>query len=165
MKNLVLMASVMALGCSAALASEEDYLNRFEGAFSGNGKVRTSADGSPYNVKCSVSGNATATTLSLDGTCRAMAVVSRKIGADLAVSPDGTYSGTYTGSKIGPAAIKGRRSGDKVVLTVNWPKPVNGDQTATMTISHTGNGFSFSVDDEKEPGGPVVRMTQVDLQK
>ena len=165
MKKRVLLASALAFASSAALASEEDYLNRFEGAFSGNGQVRTSAEGSPYNVKCSVSGNATANPLNLDGTCRAMAVVTRKIGADLKVSPDGTYSGVYVGSKIGPAAIKGRRSGDKVVLTVNWPKPVNGDQTATMIISNTGNGFSFSVDDEKAPGGPVVRMTQVNLQR
>ena len=62
------------------------------------------------------------------GTCRAMAVVTRKIGADLKVAPDGTYSGIYTGSKIGPAQIQGRRSGNQVVLTVHWPKPVNGDQ-------------------------------------
>lgn len=165
MKKFVLAASALALGTSAAAASEEDYLTRFEGSFSGKGQVRTSAEGSPYNVTCSVSGNVTANTLNLDGTCRAMAVVSRKIGADLKVSPDGTYSGTYIGSKIGPAAIKGRRAGDKVILTVNWPKPVNGDQTATMIISNTGNGFSFAVEDEKEPGGPVVRMTQVSLQR
>lgn len=165
MKNLVLLSVATAFGGTAALSSEENYLNRFEGAFSGSGQVRTSAEGSPYQVTCSVSGNATATTLNLDGTCRAMAIVTRKIGADLKVAPDGTYSGTYVGSKIGPAAIKGRRSGDRVVLTVNWPKPVNGDKTATMIISSSENGFSFTVDDEKTPGGPVVRMTQVNLER
>ena len=146
-----------------ACASEAEYLNRFEGAFEGKGQVRTSADGSPHNVTCKVSGDATETRVNLSGTCTAMAVFSRKIGADLTVSPDGTYSGTYTGSKIGPAAITGRREGDQVVLTVNWPKPVNGDKRAKMVISNSGNGFSFAVEDEASPGGPVVRMTQVNL--
>jgi hypothetical protein len=163
----IALAAVAALTGSAfatgAFASEADYLKRFDGSFKGAGKVRTAADGSPYNVKCNVSGNATATRISLDGTCRAMAVVSRKIGADLTVSPDGTYSGVYTGSKIGPAAVRGRRTGDNVVLTVTWPKPVNGDQKALMTISNNGNGFSFAVDDEATPGGKVVRMTDVRL--
>jgi hypothetical protein len=148
---------------SAAPPSETDYLKRFEGSFSGAGKVRTAANGSPYNVKCNVSGNATESRITLDGTCRAMAVVSRKIGANLTVSPDGTYSGVYTGSKIGPARIRGRRHGDNVILTVTWPKPVNGDQKATMTISNSGNGFSFAVDDEATPGGQVVRMTDINL--
>jgi hypothetical protein len=160
--RIALAAAVAALAGSA-FASEADYLKRFEGSFKGAGKVRTAADGSPYNVKCSVSGKSTETRISLDGTCRAMAVVTRKIGADLTVAPDGTYSGVYTGSKIGPAAVQGRRTGDNVVLTVTWPKPVNGDQKAIMTISNSGNGFSFAVDDEATPGGQVVRMTDVKL--
>lgn len=165
MKVLVfsLLAGVLAAG--SAQASEAEYLNRFEGSFSGKGKVRTSAEGMAHNVTCSVSGNATADRITLDGTCRALAIVSRKIGADIKVLPDGTYAGTYTGSKIGPAAIRGRRSGDQVVLNVNWPKPVNGDQKATMIISNSGNGFSFVVDDEKVPGGDRVRMTQINLSR
>jgi hypothetical protein len=163
MRVYVPAALAMIALVSAASAEDAAYLNRFEGAFAGKGKVRTSAESNPMNVSCKVSGNATDTTINLAGTCSALAVFSRKIGADLRVAPDGTYSGTYTGSKIGPAAINGRRQGDKVVLTVNWPKPVNGDQIAIMTISNTGNGFSFAVDDETSPGGPMVRMTQINL--
>jgi hypothetical protein len=159
----IALAAAFAALTGPAFASEADYLKRFDGSFKGAGKVRTEAAGSPYNVKCDVSGNATETRVSLGGTCRAMAIVTRKIGADLTVSPDGTYSGTYTGSKIGPAAVQGRRSGDNVVLTVTWPKPVNGDKKAIMTISNSGNGFSFAVDDEATPGGQVVRMTDVRL--
>lgn len=161
--RLAFAAAAFTAFAGAAEASEAEYLKRFEGSFSGSGKVRTEADSSPWNVKCTVSGDATATTINLDGTCRAMAIVTRKIGADLKVSPDGTYSGVYTGSKIGPAQIEGRRNGNQVVLTVHWPKPVNGDQKATMIISNSGNGFSFIVDDEASPGGPKVRMTQVNL--
>ena len=161
--RLALTAAAFTVLAGGASASEAEYLKRFEGSFSGSGKVRTEADGSPWNVKCTVSGDATENTVNLDGTCRAMAIVTRKIGADLKVSPDGTYSGIYTGSKIGPAQIKGRREGNQVVLTVHWPKPVNGDQKATMIISNNGKGFSFVVDDEATPGGAKVRMTQVNL--
>lgn len=79
------------------------------------------------------------------------------------VDSSGLYSGTYTGSKIGPAALSGRRQGDSVVLNVTWPKPVNGDTKAIMTITSTGNGFTFAVDDLDKPGGTPVRMTDITL--
>jgi hypothetical protein len=89
--------------------------------------------------------------------------VTRKIGADLTVDSSGKYTGTYVGSKIGPAALSGRRQGDTIVLDVTWPKPVNGDTKAKMTISNTGDGFSFAVDDLDKPGGKPVRMSDIRL--
>lgn len=144
-------------------ASEEEFLKNFGGSFAGAGGVRTAADSSPWNVKCKISGASTASTVSLDGSCTAAAIVTRKIGADLKVDSSGAYTGTYTGSKIGPAALSGRRQGNSVVLNVTWPKPVNGDTKATMTITPTGNGFTFAVDDLNRPGGSVVRMTDIKL--
>ena len=125
----LLAGSAMAQG-GLAQSSEADFLKRFDSSFSGGGKVRTSADGSPYNVKCKVAGNSTASTVDINGTCTALAVVSRKIGASLKVDANGHYTGTYVGSKIGPAALAGRRRGDSVILNVTWPKPVNGDTKA-----------------------------------
>ena len=153
------------VGSALAQSSEADFLKRFDNSFAGGGKVRTAANGSPYNVKCKVVGNSTASTVDINGTCTAMAVVSRKIGASLKVDANGRYTGTYVGSKIGPAALSGRRKGDFVVLNVTWPKPVNGDTQATMTITHTGSGFSFAVDDQSTPGGSNVRMTDITLQR
>jgi hypothetical protein len=144
-------------------AADEEFLKNFGGSFAGTGGVRTAADSSPWNVKCKVNGASTASTVSLDGSCTAAAIVTRKIGADLKVDSSGTYTGTYTGSKIGPAALSGRRKGNSVVLNVTWPKPVNGDTKATMTITPTGNGFTFAVDDLNHPGGSVVRMTDIRL--
>jgi hypothetical protein len=79
------------------------------------------------------------------------------------VDSSGNYTGTYTGSKIGPAALSGRRKGDSVILNVTWPKPVNGDTKATMIITSTPNGFTFAVDDLNKPGGSQVRMTDIKL--
>jgi hypothetical protein len=167
MKRLWLFSLVaafsVAAGAAGAQNAESDILKHFDGSFTGAGGVRTSADGSPWNVKCKVNGSSTSTTLSLDGSCTAAAVVRRKIGADLKVDSSGTYKGVYTGSKIGPAALSGRRQGNRVVLNVTWPKPVNGDTKATMTITPTGNGFTFAVDDLNRPGGSPVRMTDIKL--
>jgi hypothetical protein len=148
---------------SKATGAEEEFLTRFDGQFAGKGGVRTDADREPWNVKCKVSGASTGSSVSLDGTCTAAAIVSRKIGADLKVDSSGVYRGTYVGSKIGPAALSGRRRGNSVVLDVTWPKPVNGDTKATMTITPTDNGFTFAVDDLNQPGGSVVRMTDISL--
>jgi hypothetical protein len=152
-------------GPAFAQSSEADYAKRFDGSFTGGGKVRTSADSDPWNVKCRIAGKSTATTVVLDGSCTAAVVATRKIGANLTISPNGTYSGTYTGSKIGPARISGKRNGDTVVLQVTWPKEVNGDTKATMTITNRGNGFTFAVDDLDKPGGRNVRVTDINLSK
>jgi hypothetical protein len=159
----ILSLAAFAVAVSGAQGAEEEFLKKFGGSFAGQGGVRTDADGSPWNVKCKVSGASTGSSVSLDGTCTAAAIVSRKIGADLKVDSSGVYRGTYTGSKIGPASLSGRRKGDSVVLNVTWPKPVNGDTRATMTITPTANGFTFAVDDLNKPGGSVVRMTDIRL--
>jgi hypothetical protein len=161
--SCLLLIGACLLVAGSAQAADEEFLKKFGGSFAGGGGVRTAADSSPWNVKCKISGASTASSVSLDGSCTAAAVVSRKIGADLKVDSAGLYTGTYTGSKIGPAALSGRRKGDSVVLNVTWPKPVNGDTKATMTITPTGNGFTFAVDDLNQPGGSVVRMTDIRL--
>jgi hypothetical protein len=167
LSRTVLVAGATLLAAPAmAQSSDADYAQRFSGTFNGGGGVRTEASGSPWNAKCKINGTATATSVKLAGTCTAAVVVSRQIGADLTISPNGTFSGTYTGSKIGPAKISGKRSGDTLRLNVTWPKEVNGDTRATMTIVNSGNGsFTFAVDDLDKPGGNTVRMTDIRLSK
>ena len=148
----------------AAFSAEDEFLNRFEGSFSGTGLVQRNAQENPSQVTCTLSGQPSANGISMSGECGAF-IFSKRISADLTFDPgSGRYSGTYVGSSIGPAGLSGKRSGDSVVLTITWPQPVNGDTKATMTIRNSGNGkLAITVTDEVEPGGPSAEVTQLAL--
>jgi hypothetical protein len=153
-------------GAASAQSTEATYLKRFNGSFFGDGSVRTKASGSDHSVTCTVKGKTSESTASLNGTCRAAIIFSRKIGADLKVDSSGRYTGTYVGSKIGPAQLSGTRTGNTLNLIVTWPKEVNGDKNATMTITNDGRGgFSFIVADRKKRNGPVVKTTSINFNK
>ncbi len=130
---------------TAAIAArgdmEEGYLGRFTAAWNGTGQVRRTAEGSPWTVNCAIVQNRDGNRIALDGSCRAALLFTRDIGAHLVFDPaTGLYKGTYIGAKVGPAALSGRREGDTLVLTITWPKPVNGDTTAALFIRNDGNG-------------------------
>ena len=148
----------------AAFSAEEEFLNRFEGSFSGTGVVQRNAQEDPSQVTCTLNGQPSANAVSMSGKCGAF-IFSKRISADLQYDESsGRYSGTYVGSSIGPAGLSGKRSGDSVVLTITWPQPVNGDTKATMTIRNSGNGqLAITVTDEVEPGGPTAQVTQLAL--
>ena len=166
---LLVAVAFAALAGTPALAQSDAaaFGKRFDGSWSGGGTVRTSADSAERSVSCSVKGSSTATSVDVSGTCRAAVIVTRKIGASLTLDPaTGRYTGTYTGSVIGPARLSGTRQGNRVNLVVTWPKAVNGDTTANMTITNAGDGrFSFVVTDRAEPGGPNVTVTRVNFSK
>ena len=151
----------------SAYAAESDFLQRFEGSWSGSGTVSRNEAENPNNVQCTMAGNASATGISMNGTCRAAVIFSRNISADIRYDPgSGRYSGTYVGSTIGPARLSGRRKGDAVVLTITWPKPVRGDTKAIMVISNPGNGqLGITVTDEIQPGGPKAQVTRLALRQ
>jgi hypothetical protein len=146
-------------------AQEADYLARFEGTWSGAGLVARKEAEDVNKVNCTMNGAPAENGVSMNGTCRAALIFSRQIGADIRFDPSsGRYTGTYTGSTIGPAALSGKRRGDAVVMTITWPKPVRGDTKATMTINNPGNGqLSIVVTDEVEPGGPSATVTNLSL--
>lgn len=143
--------------------AQSDFVAQFNGEFSGGGQVRTKADGNPWNVDCDMTGQASESALSFNGRCRTALIFSRQVGAEIQVDGNGRYTGTYIGSTIGPAALSGTRSGATVTLEITWPEPVNGDTSATMTITATGSGFHFAVDDLDQPGGQTVRMTDIQM--
>ena len=147
-----------------AFSAEDEFLNRFQGSFSGTGLVQRNAQEDPSQVTCTLNGQPSANSVSMSGECGAF-IFSKRISADLTFDPkSGRYSGTYVGSSIGPAGLSGKRSGDSVVLTITWPQPVNGDTKATMTIRNSGNGrLAITVTDEVEPGGPSAEVTQLAL--
>lgn len=157
-------AAALSLACGSAGAAEDEFLSRFDGAFSGGGLVQRNATESPNEVTCTLNGTSTANGVSMNGECGAF-IFSKRIAADLVFDPvSGRYSGTYVGSSIGPAKLFGKRSGDAIVLTITWPQPVNGDTKATMTIRNSGNGrLAITVTDEVKPGGPRAEVTQLAL--
>jgi hypothetical protein len=145
-------------------AAEWDYLSRYAGSFSGGGLVQRNAAEKPNQVSCTLTGQATKSSIKMSGKCGAF-IFSRAISADIRYDPASQrYSGVYVGSAIGPARLSGRRVGDSVILTITWPKPVNGDTKATMTIRNDGNGkLAITVTDRVQPGGPSANVTQLAL--
>ncbi len=147
-----------------ASTSEAEFFGRFAGSFSGSGEVRRSANASPNQVQCTMTGQPSENRIAIYGRC-GIGMFSREISADIRYDPaSGRYSGTYVGASVGPAQLSGTRHGDAVVLTIRWPKPVNGDTKATMTIRNSGNRqLAISVTDEFQPGGARTEVTQLAL--
>ena len=137
---------------------------RFAGSFSGSGEVKRNARANPNQVECTLTGQPSASGVSISGKCGA-SIFSRDVRADIRYNPaSGVYTGTYVGSAIGPAKLRGTRRGDAVVMTITWPKPVNGDVKATMTIRNSGNGaLAIVVTDAVQPGGPEAEVTRLAL--
>lgn len=164
LRRFGLALAIGAFGAAPAMAAEADFLSRFDGSFSGGGLVQRNANENPNKVTCKLVGQPTENAVSMSGKCGAL-IFSKKIRADIRYDPaSGRYSGIYVGSSIGPASLSGRRQGDAVILTITWPKPVNGDTKATMTISNPGNGsLDITVTDEVHPGGPSADVTQLAL--
>jgi hypothetical protein len=172
MKRMI-PALVLALATSSGLvhaepvSGESAFLAGFTGTWNASGMVRRNAESSGNNVTCKMNGSHDQLSASFSGTCRAMAVFTRTISAELKVDPNtGRYTGVYTGSAIGPAQLSGTRSGNVITLNVTWPKPVNGDTAATMVIRSLGaDRFTFLVADRVAPGGPVETMSNLTLSR
>ena len=161
MKNLAISLGFIALvlvGAASAPvhAAEGSFLDRFSGSWSGTAKVID--NDRPMTVDCHVTGKPTNNRIAIRGYCSA-GFASRAISANLTFDPkSGRYSGTYVGDDVGPARLSGRRNGSTVQLTITWPKPVNGDRVAKMTIVNTGNGtLKITLNDKPAAGRRVAR--------
>ena len=159
-------AVVLAAFCFSAPsgAAEREFLKRFDGSFSGGGTVHLSAAKGINQVSCTLVGQPSESGISISGKC-GVAGFNKTVSANLRYNAStGRYSGTYVGASVGAAGLAGRRKGNSVVLTITWPRPVNGDTKATMTISNSGNGhLAITVTDELEPGGARAKVTQLAL--
>lgn len=163
----ILSCAVTALAWSSAWAAEADFLERFRGSWSGSGKVQREGKSQPRQVTCLVTGSPAENRISAQGNCRAVLIFSRPIGVDLAYDPrSGTYRGTYTGSRIGPARLAGTRNGDTVNLRIEWPRLVNGDKQAAMVIWNDGRGrLRITVADNLTPDGPIEQTSEIILSR
>lgn len=153
------------VAAGTAHADETRFLQSFKGNFAGRGTVQVTTDAPNVSVSCSFKSNATSTSLSLDGNCRGLVVVSRAISANLKVT-GAKYSGTYVGSRTGPAQLNGSRSGNAINLGIRWAKEVNGDRRAQMKVEKRGeNGMRLTVIDIDPKTGKSVVTSRIDLQR
>jgi hypothetical protein len=135
MKTIAAIALLAAsFAGSQAGASDEDFLKSIEGQWTGGGTALTKLGGGNVKVSCRMQSDASAGSFSMDGTCRALAVVSRSFNAK--VNSSGTsYSGTYVGVSGKPSKLSGARKGNTISFDVTWANVVYGDRKARMTIS------------------------------
>ncbi|MEW9808470.1 hypothetical protein [Mesorhizobium marinum] len=152
--------------CSAAFPAHADdasFLASFAGNWSGAGQFRISTASPPVPVTCAFDATTSATRLTLDGKCRGMVVVSRRIGVTLNTEANGV-SGSYVGSTTGPAGLAGGRSGDAFDLAIRWAKTVNGDRDARMKVEKTGaGGMRLTTTDVDPKTGRSVVTGKIEL--
>jgi hypothetical protein len=148
---------------SSAVAGDADVLASFAGSWSGEGKFRLTTGSSPVTVSCAMDADASPTSLSMDGKCRGMVVVSRKIGVTLKADGAG-FSGSYVGSTTGPAGLSGALTGDAFDLSIRWAKAVNGDREAQMKVEKIGeNGMKLTTVDVDPKTGEQVVTCEISL--
>ena len=148
-----------------AIAGDADVLASFAGSWSGKGKFRLTTGSSPVTVSCALDADASPTSLSLDGKCRGMVVVSRKIGVKLKADGAG-FSGSYVGSTTGPAGLSGSLSGNAFDLSIRWAKAVNGDREAQMRVQKVGeNGMKLTTVDVDPRTGKQVVTCEISLSR
>ncbi|OHV89178.1 hypothetical protein [Mesorhizobium sp. ORS 3428] len=166
MRSMLLTALAACLVTGAAAhADDADFLRSFQGSFAGNGTFKASANAPTVNISCTFKSGATSTSLSLDGKCRGLILMTREISADLKTTGRG-YTGVYIGSRTGPAKLNGSRSGNALNLGIRWAKEVNGDRTAQLTVEKTsGDGMRLTVTDTDPKTGKTMVTSRIDLRR
>ena len=163
--SILTACGIAACFAGGAQAAEADFLKSLEGNWKGTGSVKIRTDSSPIKVNCSFDSDATESSLSLDGNCRGLVVISRAIGADLKVS-GGKYSGSYVGAGTGTAGLSGSRNGNAINLGIRWAKEVNGDRAARLTVQKVGEtGMRLTTVDKDPETGKTVITSEINLKK
>lgn len=148
-----------------AMASEAAFLKSIEGQWSGGGTVLTKIGGNNVGVSCKMTSTANAADFAMDGSCRALVVVTRSFKAR--VKATGTsYSGTYVGVSGKPSTLQGTRNADTLNLDVTWAAVEYGDNKAVMTIQKIGdNGLRIRTLDKDPQSGKSIVTTDLKLKR
>jgi hypothetical protein len=159
---LLACASLVPFG---AMASEADFLKSIEGHWSGGGTVLTKLGGNNVGVSCKMTSMANAANFAMDGSCRALVVVTRSFVAR--VKATGTsYSGTYVGVSGKPSTLNGHRDADTLNFDVTWASEVYGDKKAVMTVQKVGsNGLRIRTIDRDPQSGKSIVTTDLQLKR
>lgn len=146
-------------------AAEPAFLTSLGGKWTGKGSFRVNTKAPAVSVSCSFAAKANSASLTLDGNCQGLVLISRSIGVRLKAEGP-RYGGTYIGSRTGPAALSGQRRGDVLSLGIRWAKPVNGDRNAEMRVEKLGQDAMRIVTIDKDATtGKSVITAQVDLKR
>ncbi|MER9915533.1 hypothetical protein [Mesorhizobium sp. M0035] len=160
-----LLAGCLLTASAAAHADEANFLSSLQGNFSGKGTVKVTTDAPTVNVSCTFNSDATSSSLSLDGNCRGLVVVTRAISANLKAR-GAKYTGVYVGSRTGPAQLAGSRSGNAISLGLGWAAEVYGARKARVTVEKTsGDGMRLTVTDVDPKTGKNVVTSRIDLKR
>ncbi len=144
----VLFASALAMAwlTPPANAAQDGFLSDLAGKWSGSGRAYLKGLGR-IPASCSMQASGGETSVDLNGKC---GILLFKIGLGLKLKDEGgnRFSGTYTGSRTGPAKLEGKLQGSTLVMDITWNGEVNGDTKAQMVLERTGpNVFSQTVTD------------------
>jgi hypothetical protein len=132
---------------SAANAAPTSFFEDLSGSWSGSGNAYVAKFGE-VSAKCRLSVSGADTQVAMKGSC-GMLVFRQALGLTLKNTGGNRFTGTYTGSKTGPARLDGTLENDRLVLTIRWGGLVNGDRTAKMVLERTGpNSFAQTVIDK-----------------
>ncbi|MBB3916044.1 hypothetical protein [Rhizobium fabae] len=163
----VLIAALLSLTCLPARAdtSEAGFLQSLGGDWSGAGMVLTRIGGTSLNVSCTLRSDTSASTVSMNGTCRGLAVFTRAFSAIVKAAGQ-RYTGNYIGPSGQPSKLVGSRQGNRLNLNVTWARVVNGDRNATLVIEKVGQDrlLMQTVDRDLASGRSVV-TSRIDLQR
>jgi hypothetical protein len=161
----VLLAAGISIAATIATASETAFLQSLDGKWSGSGTVKVRTDSSPVKVTCNFRSDAKGSSLSLDGNCRGLVVVSRSAQAQLKANGS-AYSGSYIGAGTGTAGLRGNRSGNSIDLGIRWAKEVNGDRSARLMVEKVGaDGMKLTTVDQDPKSGKSVVTSQINLRR
>ncbi|MDK1385646.1 hypothetical protein QN224_09530 [Sinorhizobium sp. 8-89] len=161
----LLAACGLFFAVGAAQADETAFLGSLEGQWAGDGMVKVRINRSPINVSCTFNSQASGPALSMKGTCRGLIVVSRAVGADLQFNGS-SYSGFYVGPSGRRAGLTGNRRGNAINLTIRWPREVNGDRSANLTLQKVGqNGMRLVTTDVDPRSGYSVVTSDINLRR
>jgi len=161
----LLIATLLSYSCltANANASDADFLNSLAGDWDGGGMVLTKIGGTKVNVSCNLKSNASASAISMNGTCRALAVLTRSFSANVKAAGQ-RYTGNYTGPSGQPSRLVGSRKGDALNFNVTWARVTNGDRSANMMIEKVGqNGLRLQTVDRDLASGRSVVTSRIDL--
>jgi hypothetical protein len=132
---------------SAASAAPTTFFDDLSGNWSGSGKAYLTKFGE-VSASCRLAVSGGGKQIEMKGSC-GMLVFRQALGLTLKNAGGNRFTGTYTGSKTGPAKLEGTLQDDRLVLNIRWGGLVNGDRTAQMVLERTGpNSFAQTVIDK-----------------
>lgn len=147
MKRFFMSSALLsALLISPVEAAPPTFFDNLSGSWSGSGKAFVTKYGD-ISANCRVAISGADTKVAMGGSCGTL-IFRQPLGLSIRIVGGNKYTGTYTGSKTGPARLDGTLRGNRLVMNIRWGGLVNGDRSAQMVLERTGpDSFAQAVND------------------